>query len=290
MKIGVIFPQTEIGADPAIIREYATTAESLGYDHIVAFDHVLGANTASRPDWQGPYTSASMFHEPLLLFSHLAAITKTIEFVTAVIILPQRQTALVAKQAACLDVLSGGRLRLGIGTGWNAVEYEALGENFHNRGKRSEEQIEVMRQLWRDEAVTFDGRYHKITDAGLNPRPERRTIPIWLGGRAPQVLERVGKIGDGWFPMFGPDDYSGKAMIDQVRETAKEAGRDPSSIGIETFLPATGSADKDLERLKRWQDFGVSHIAINTMNQDLGSPRDHIGRITDFREVVEKLG
>lgn len=288
MKIGVIFPQTEIGADPAIIRDYATTAESLGYDHIIAFDHVLGANTASRPDWQGPYTSASMFHEPLILFSHLAAITQTIEFVTAVIILPQRQTALVAKQAACLDVLSGGRLRLGIGTGWNAVEYEALGENFHNRGKRSEEQIEVMRQLWRDEAVTFDGRYHKITDAGLNPLPERRTIPIWLGGQAPQVLERVGKIGDGWFPMFGPDD-SGKAMIDQVRKIATEAGRDPSSIGIQTFLPATGSANKDLERLKRWQDFGVSHIAINTMNQDLDSPRDHIGRITDFREVVEKL-
>ncbi len=289
MKIGVIFPQTEIGADPAIIRDYGTTAESLGYDHIIAFDHVLGANTASRPDWQGPYTSASMFHEPLMLFSHLAAITKTIEFVTAVIILPQRQTALVAKQAACLDVLSGGRLRLGIGTGWNAVEYEALGENFHNRGKRSEEQIEVMRQLWRDEAVTFDGRYHKITDAGLNPLPERRTIPIWLGGHAPQVLERVGKIGDGWFPMFGPDD-SGKAMIDQVRKTATEAGRDPSSIGIQTFLPATGSTDKDLERLKRWQDFGVSHIAINTMNQNLDSPRDHISRITDFREVVEKLG
>ena len=171
MKIGVVFPQTEIGADPAVAAKFATTAESLGYDHLLAYDHVLGANTASRPDWQGPYTMNSMFQEPLVLFAYLAGLTKTLEFASGVIILPQRQTALVAKQAACVDVLSDGRLRLGIGTGWNDVEYEALGENFNNRGKRSEEQIDVLRKLWADEAVTYDGEWHKITDAGLNPLP-----------------------------------------------------------------------------------------------------------------------
>ena len=200
MKIGVVFPQTEIGSDPATISRFATTAESLGYDHILAYDHILGASTQSRPDWQGPYTSESMFHEPLVLFSYLAGLTKTIGLVTAVIILPQRQTAVVAKQAACVDVLSNGRLRLGIGTGWNDVEYECLGENFNDRGIRSEEQIDLLRRLWKDEAITYEGKWHKITDAGLNPLPSNKNIPIWLGGMAPQVIDRVARIADGWFP------------------------------------------------------------------------------------------
>mgnify|MGYP002634201567 CR=1 FL=1 len=169
MQLGVVFPQTEISADPDVVAEFATTAESLGYKHLVAYDHVLGANTASRPDWSGPYTMDSLFHEPFVLFSYLAGLTTTLEMVSAVIILPQRQTTLVAKQAACIDVLSKGRLRLGIGTGWNAVEYEALNENFSNRGKRSEEQIDLMRKLWADPAVSYDGEWHKVTDAGLNP-------------------------------------------------------------------------------------------------------------------------
>ncbi len=173
MKMGVVFPQTEIGSDPAMIAKFATTAESLGYDHILAYDHVLGANTESRPDWQGPYTTKSMFQEPFVLFGYLAGLTKTIGLVTGVIILPQRQTALVAKQAACVDVISNGRLRLGIGTGWNEVEYEALDANFHDRGVRSEEQIELLRRLWKDEAISYDGRWHKVTDVGLNPLPAR---------------------------------------------------------------------------------------------------------------------
>ena len=184
MKFGVVFPQTELGADPDVVAKFATTAEELGFDHLIAYDHVLGANTASRPDWQGPYTSESMFHEPFVLFSYLAGLTTRLELVTAVIILPQRQTSLVAKQAACLDVLSKGRLRLGIGTGWNAVEYEALGENFHDRGKRSEEQIDLLRKLWAEETITYDGRWHKVTDAGLKPLPTERSIPVWLGGMA----------------------------------------------------------------------------------------------------------
>ena len=279
MKIGVVFPQTEIGADPAVAAKFATTAESLGYDHLLAYDHVLGANTASRPDWQGPYTMNSMFQEPLVLFAYLAGLTKTLEFASGVIILPQRQTALVAKQAACVDVLSNGRLRLGIGTGWNDVEYEALGENFNNRGKRSEEQIDLLRKLWADEAVTYDGEWHKITDAGLNPLPVNKSIPIWLGGMAPQVIDRVGRLADGWFPFANKDLAN---QIEQVREVARTAGRDPDSIGIECIVPT----NTDVDRLKSLQEIGVSHVAMVTMNQELADPAAHIDSISSARTVL----
>jgi len=282
MKPGVVFPQTEISADPDIIATFATTAESLGYDHMLAYDHVLGANTASRPDWQGPYTTESMFQEPFVLFSYLAGLTKTIEFVTAVIILPQRQTALVAKQAACLDSISRGRLRLGVGTGWNQVEYEGLGENFNNRGERSEEQIDLLRRLWKDEAIDFEGKWHKITDAGLNPLPERRNIPIWLGGMAPQVIDRVGRIADGWFP------FVNKGLADQIQQmhkSAKKAGRDPASIGIECIVPTSTSADL----IKSLQDQGVTHFALVTMNQGLANPQAHIDAIKEARDRLGNL-
>jgi probable F420-dependent oxidoreductase len=279
VKIGVVFPQTEIGADPEVVAKFATTAESLGYDHLLAYDHVLGANTASRPDWQGPYTTESMFQEPLVLFSYLAGLTSTIELVTAVIILPQRQTALVAKQAACVDVLSKGRLRLGVGTGWNDVEYEALGANFHDRGHRSEEQIDLLRKLWRDDAISFSGEHHTITDAGLNPLPLNKNIPIWLGGMAPQVIERAGRLADGWFP-FVNKDLSGQ--IAQMHESAKRAGRDPDSIGIECIIPSNTEAD----RVKALQDMGVTHVAMVTMNQKLADPAAHLDAISGARELL----
>jgi len=283
MKIGVVFPQTEIGSDPALIAEYATRAEALGFDHIIAFDHVLGANTASRPDWRGPYTSQSVFHEPFVLYSYLAGLTNTIEFVTAVIILPQRQTALVAKQAACLDVLSGGRLRLGIGTGWNDVEYEALGENFHNRGKRCEEQIDLLRKLWADEHVTYDGRWHKVTDAGINPLPLARRIPVWFGGMAPQVIERVGRMGDGWFPLGGRS-ANVEGMWSQIREHAKAAGRDVQEIGLEIMSPGRDVA----ENMDRAQSLGATHYAVNTMGTGL-TGRAHIERIEELWGDIEKV-
>ena len=283
MKIGVVFPQTEIGSDPALITEYATRAEALGFDHIISFDHVLGVNTASRPDWRGPYTSQSVFHEPFVLYSYLAGQTNTIEFVTAVIILPQRQTALVAKQAACLDVLSGGRLRLGIGTGWNDVEYEALGENFHNRGKRSEEQIDLMRKLWADEHVTYDGRWHKVTDAGINPLPQARRIPVWFGGMAPQVLQRVGTMGDGWFPLGGRSANLG-GMWSQIREHAEAAGRDVQEIGLEIMSPGRDVA----ENMDRARSLGATHYAVNTMGAGL-TGRAHIERIEELWGDIEKV-
>ena len=182
MQLGVIFPQTEIGADPTGVRDFAQAAEELGYAHLIVFDHVLGADTTHYKNWGGAYALGDMFHEPFVLYGYLAALTQKLELVTAVIILGQRQTALVAKQAAAVDVLSGGRLRLGVGIGWNAVEYEALNENFHDRGKRSEEQIALLRALWTQEVVDFHGRWHNITHAGINPLPVQRPIPLWLGG------------------------------------------------------------------------------------------------------------
>jgi probable F420-dependent oxidoreductase len=286
MKLGVVFPQTEIGDDAEDVARFAATAEELGYDHLIAYDHVLGANTASRPDWQGPYTSESMFHEPFVLFGYLAGITKTLELVTAVIILPQRQTALVAKQAACVDVLSRGRLRLGIGIGWNAVEYEALGEDFSNRGRRSEEQIDVLRKLWANKTISYRGKWHTINDAGINPLPESRHIPIWLGGMAPQVIERVGHLADGWFPFFNPNLGN---QLKEVKRVAESVGRDPGTIGIECMAPLADASDSARNQLKSLLDLGVTHSAVNTMNAGLKNAEEHIDAIKRYRDAIGDL-
>jgi len=285
MRYGVVFPQTEIGKDPSAIRDFAQAAEELGYHHLLAYDHVVGANPASRPGWRPPYTYKDTFHEPFVLFSYLAGLTKRIELATGVIILPQRQTVLVAKQAAALDVLSGGRLRLGIGIGWNPVEYEALGENFKNRGRRSEEQVEVMRKLWTQELVTFEGEWHKITDAGLNPLPIQRPIPIWFGGGHDQTLRRVARLGDGWFPLLGPDDKC-RAMIEKIRAYTREAGRDPRSVGIEgRIMIGQGSPEQWTKEIQAWKELGATHVTANTMKAGFSSPSGHVEAIRRFRAV-----
>jgi probable F420-dependent oxidoreductase len=248
MRIGVVFPQTEIGADPSGVRDYAQAVEQLGYRHILVYDHVLGASTSSRPDWKGAYNSEDMFHEVFVLYGYLAAITQTVELVTGVLVLPQRQTALVAKQAAEIDILSGGRLRLGIGVGWNAVEYQALNENFHNRGARSEEQIALLRALWSEPVVTFKGRWHTVEDAGLNPLPVQRPIPIWIGGYSEVTLRRTARLADGYFPAGKPADDQVRAAIEQLYSYLREAGRDVASFGLEARLslgqvPESGWAD-----------------------------------------------
>ena len=285
MRYGVVFPQTEIGKDPSAIRDFAQAAEELGYHHLLAYDHVVGANPASRPGWRPPYTYKDTFHEPFVLFGYLAGLTKRIELVTGVIILPQRQTVLVAKQAAALDVLSGGRLRLGIGIGWNPVEYEALGENFKNRRRRSEEQVEVMRKLWTQELVTFEGEWYKITDAGLNPLPIQRPIPIWFGGGHDQTLRRVARLGDGWFPLLGPDDKC-RAMIEKIRAYTREAGRDPRSVGIEgRIMIGQGSPEQWTKEIQAWKELGATHVTANTMKAGLSSPSGHVEAIRRFRAV-----
>lgn len=286
MYIGVIFPQTEISSDPIAVRDYALAAEALGYDHLVAYDHVVGANPASRPGRRLPYTHKDMFYEPFVLFGYLAGVTRRIGLVTGIVILPQRQTVLVAKQAAAVDVLSGGRLRLGIGIGWNEVEYEALGENFHNRGRRSEEQIQVLRALWTQESVTFDGRWHKVTDAGLNPLPVQRPIPIWLGGSAEPVLRRIARLGDGWLPLFRPDS-DGRALIEKMRSYARQAGRDPGTIGIEGRVTyANQTPEEWVKEVSIWKELGATHISVNTMKAGLSTPSAHMDAIRRFKEAI----
>ena len=289
MKIGVVFPQTEMGTDPIVARDYAQAAESLGYNHLLAFDHVVGANAASRPGWSGAYQHTDSFYEPFVLFGYLAGVTDSIELVSGIVILAQRQTVLVAKQAATVDVLSGGRLRLGIGTGWNAVEYEALGENFHNRGRRSEEQVELMRALWTNELVTYEGRWHKITDAGLNPLPVQRPIPIWFGGSDERVLRRIARIGDGWLPLRGSYEER-RAAIARLHDYARQEGRDPADIGIESWVSIGGlSPDQWVEAVQEWKELGATHVSVNTMKAGLSSPGAHIEAIARFKETVADL-
>jgi probable F420-dependent oxidoreductase len=286
MHIGVVFPQTEIGTDPGVVKDYAQAAEELGFHHILAYDHVIGANLASRPGWQPPYSHLDNFHEPFVLFAYLAGLTKKIEFVTGIIILPQRQTVLVAKQAAALDVLSGGRLRFGMGIGWNPVEYEALGENFKNRGKRSEEQVEVLRKLWTESVVTFNGEWHKITDAGINPLPVQRPIPIWFGGTDERALQRLAKLGDGWFPLMAPDEKC-RAAIEKIHGYARQAGRDPAKIGIEGRIShAKNSEEAWRKEVEAWKNLGATHASFNTMKAGLASPRAHIEAIRRFHAVL----
>ena len=286
MKTGVVFPQTEIGSDPAAVRDYAQAAEDLGYSHILAYDHVLGASREARPDFRGPYDNSSQFHEPFVLFGYLAGVTRAIELVTGIIILPQRQTALVAKQAAAVDVLSGGRLRLGVGIGWNEVEYEALGEDFHTRGRRVEEQAALMRALWTDEVVTFQGRWHTVTAAGINPLPVQRPIPLWMGGGAEPVIRRIARLADGWFPQFRPDDR-GRETLQRLHAYAREAGRAPGDIGIEGRTSiGGGTADDWAREVEAWRELGATHLGVNTMGAGLSSPSDHIEALRRFKAAA----
>ena len=287
MRLGVVFPQTEIGADPGGVRQFFQAAEDLGYDHVEIFDHVIGADASSRPGWTGAYDSKDMFHEPLVLFGYAAAVTRRLELVTSVIVLGQRQTALVAKQAAEVDILSGGRFRLGVGIGWNDVEYEALDANFHNRGRRQEEQVEALRALWTNEVVNFEGRWHHITAAGINPLPVQRPIPIWFGGRADTLLRRVGHMGDGWFPLMAPDEAI--ASIEKLRNYARDAGRDPDKIGIEgrVNIQATGhNPETWIELTDQWSKLEATHLSFNTMRGGLKGADQHIDAIRRFKEAV----
>ena len=289
MQIGVVFPQLEIGNDPVAIRDYAQAAESLGYDHLLVYDHVLGANRETHEWLRGPYRHPDAFHEPFVLFGYLAGLTQKIELVTGILILPQRQTALVAKQAAEVDVLSGGRLRLGIGIGWNSVEYEALNEDFTNRGRRSEEQIEVMRALWMNDLVTFKGRWHTITDAGINPLPVRRPIPVWFGGYDDRVLRRIGRIGDGWIIAGGGNAPTPEvtSAVDRVKQYTIDAGRDPSTMGFEKVVGyGESTLGEGVETVREWEYAGVTHLSLNTMNSGLATPSDHINAIRRFKEAL----
>jgi len=289
VKIGVVFPQTEIGRDPAVIRDYAQAVESMGYTHILAFDSVVGANPDRPGGWDSQFTYRHAFHEPLVLFGFCAAVTRQIELVTGIVILPQRQTALVAKQAAEVDVLSGGRLRLGIGVGSNTVEFEALGESFGNRGQRVEEQLEVMRLLWTRELVTYAGRWHRVPDAGLNPLPVQRPIPIWMGGDSEVVIRRMARLADGWItlPSFRPGP-AGQETIDRLHGLIREAGRDPAAFGIEARMAlATTPVEQRAKDIAAWRAMrGISHLCVNTMGMGLPGPEEHVRTLERFKKDV----
>ena len=286
MELGAVFPQTEIGTDPAAVKDFAQAAEHLGFTHLLIYDHVLGADRDRPGGFTGPYDKDTPFHEPFVTFGFLAAHTQTIELVTAVIILPQRQTALIAKQAAEVDLLSGGRLRLGVGTGWNAVEFEALNENFHNRGKRQEEQVALMRELWAHDTIDFEGHWHRVNKAGINPRPTRQ-IPIWFGGSHPALIDRVARIGDGWVPVMGPNEEA-KAGIEAIHASLTEQGKDPASFGIQSQAQIRGgNPELWATHARAWRDLGATHLAVATMNADLSGPQDHIDAIRQYKEAVE---
>jgi probable F420-dependent oxidoreductase len=284
MQIGVVFPQTEIGPDAGAVRAYAERAEQLGYRHLLAYDHVLGADPDAHPGWSGPYDIFTTFHEPMVLFGYLAAVTR-LELVTGIIILPQRQTALVAKQAAEVDLLTGGRFRLGIGLGWNRVEYEALGKDFTSRGRRAEEQVELLRRLWTEQSVTFRGTDEQVTGAGIAPPPVQRPIPVWFGAQSPAAYRRAGRLGDGWFPQVppGPQLDAARAIVEQA---AVDAGRDPAAIGMEGRVSWKGDPDQVADHAGRWEQAGASHLSVNTMGAGLATVDAHLAALEQAAAAI----
>ncbi len=286
MRIGVVFPQTEMGADVDDVRRYGEHVDDLGFTHVLAYDHVVGADPAVYKGWKGPYDVHTTFHEPFVLFGYLAAITG-LEMVTGIIILPQRQTALVAKQAAEVDLLTRGRFRLGVGLGWNAVEYEALGRNFNDRGRRIEEQVQLLRRLWTEQTVTHEGPSERLIGAGLAPLPVQRPIPIWFGAQSDPAYRRVGRLADGWFPQMqpGPRLDAARAIVERA---ASEAGRDPTSIGMEGRVTwGDGGVEQLLEHVDRWRVAGATHVSINTMGSGLGSVDRHLAVLAAAAAALE---
>jgi probable F420-dependent oxidoreductase len=297
MKIGVSIPQTDMGSDPMQLRDFAQAAEAIGFAHLATYDHVVGINPQSRPDWSGPCTSKHAFHDPFGLFGFLAGQTKSIVLTTHILILPQRQTALVARQAATIDVLSNGRLRLGIGIGKNPVEFTVLGENFDDRGQRSEEQVRLMQALWTQDHVTFEGRWHEVPDVGLNPRPVQQPIPIWFGGHHENVLRRIATIGDGWIILAHRPDNKVAAEIDRLRGFVREANRPIDAVGIDAWVSMGGTTPDDWRaEVTGWGELGVSHVTLNTAFERMHHrPIDnhgldaHIDAMRRYHEAVHDL-
>jgi len=275
MRIGVVFPQTELGGDVGAVRAYGQAVAELGFHHVLAYDHVLGADPAVHQPWTGPYDVDTTFHEPLVLFGFLAALTD-LELVTGIVILPQRQTALVAKQAAEVDLLTGGRFRFGAGVGWNPVEYDALGQRFDRRGRRVDEQIALLRELWTTRSLSFDGEFDRVRGAGIAPLPVQRPIPVWLGGSSDPAYRRIGRLADGWFPQVrpGPDL---ETAVGVIAGAATEAGRDPAAIGMEGRVTwQVGDEDRVVRQVERWRDAGATHLGVNTMGVGLDGVDSHI--------------
>jgi probable F420-dependent oxidoreductase len=285
-----MYSHPDIGNDPGVIRDHVQALEGAGFDFLTVSEHVIGAHPDRLRGEKLP-TRDIPYHEPFVLLGHLAGLTTRLELATAVLVLPQRQTVLVAKQAAELDLLSGGRLRLGVGVGRNWMEYEALDSVFADRGRRIEEQVDLMRQLWTDELVTFLGQWHHIDRMGINPMPVQRPIPIWMGSfygsLAENVLVRVGRLADGWMPQFPPNDDLA-AAVDRLRGYAVAAGRDPSELGIECVTPIKSGEDPESWRATAtaYRDLGATHLKVQTAGGGYEGSAEHTAAAQRWHDAV----
>ncbi|MFK7912700.1 MAG: LLM class F420-dependent oxidoreductase [Pseudomonadales bacterium] len=286
MQFGAVLPHNEIGTDPGAMKAYAQGVEALGATHLLIYDHVLGADRDREGGWpKNSYDKDVAFHEPLTTFAFVAAVTEKLDLMSTVLILPQRQTALVAKQAAQVAILSNNRFRLGIGIGWNKVEYEALNESFTNRGKRSGEQVELLQALWSSDSLDYSGNHHRIDKASINPRPSQ-PIPVWFGGSAPAALERCARLGDGWIPLMGANDKA-RACVETIRTHREAAGRSMADFGIQAQAQyAGGTPERWLSHASKWQDMGATHIAIATHNAGPTDVDGHLARVQEYLSVV----
>ena len=297
MQIGASLPVGDIGTGPAVLRDYAQAAEGLGYTYMLGPDHVLGGNPTVDYGARRVGTTATAYHDPFVVFAFLAGVTKKMGFASGVIILAQRQAALVAKQAACLDELCEGRFRLGIGVGWNEIEFQGLGMDFHTRGKRSAEQVRFMQELWAKPSVTFKGEFHQLDDGGINPRPKSGRVPIWFGGHAEATFKRTAKYGDGFMPLQYPAGDDALKAFDKLRGLIRAEGRDPASVGLEVWVsPGKGTADDWRKEFTFWKNAGVTHITCHTTYVSNHHKRiagksyaEHLGAITRYRAAVADL-
>lgn len=291
MKVGAVFPQTEIGADPMAIRDYVQAVEGMGFDYLLTYEHVLGADPTHHPEQRRwAYTHEDMFHEPMVLFGYLVGITQQLEFATGILILPQRNTVLTAKQVAEVDVLSGGRLRLGIGVGWNKVEMQALGYDFSTRGQRIDEQLQVMNTLWTTPLVTFEGEFHDLRAVGLNPLPVQQPIPLWFGGSADVVLRRMAWFGQGWMPT-GLTAEQAKPLVDALHGYLTEARRNVEDFGIDFRVSVAREPRSTWEgTVEAWRNLGATHVCVNTMGAGFVSVSDHVNALRTFRQTVTEGG
>lgn len=284
MKIGVVYPQIELGGDPEAVRRLGTAVEALGYDYLLAYDHVLGATHDREPRLTGPYTDKHPFHDPLLMFAYLAGMTRRLEFVTGILILPQRQTVLVARQCADLDLFSGGRFRLGVGVGWNYVEYDALGQDFASRGRRVDEQVTLLRRLWTEPLVSFQGEFDRVDRASLNPRPAR-LIPIWFGGFSEPAYRRAARIGDG-FIFTGAQERATEGWS-RIEHYLREQGRPIAQFGKELIIGRTERSPQEfVARIAAARDWGCTHVAIDTMGKGFASVEAHLGLMAEVRARI----
>jgi len=298
MILGASLPVGDIGAGPTVLRDYAQAAEGLGFSYLLGPDHVLGGNPDVDHGGKRVGTTATAYHDPFVLFAFLAGVTKKVGFASGVVILAQRQAALVAKQAACLDALCEGReFRLGIGVGWNEIEFQGLGMDFHTRGKRSEEQVRFMQALWAEPHIKFKGEFHQLDDGGINPRPKSGRVPIWFGGHAEATFRRAAKYGDGFMPLAYPAGDEALKAFDKLRGLIRAAGRDPASVGLEVWVsPGIGKEEDWRREIGFWKKAGVTHATVHTTYVSNHHKRiagksyaEHLDAITRYRKAVADL-